>query len=360
MKISLLLALISLSFSVSAFAELHLDQIKLPPGFKISVYQENLKNARSMTTSPKGTLFVGTRQESKVYAITPDGKVHVIAKELDTPNGVAFQDGALYVAEVSRILKFPNIEANLDSPPKPEVIKSDLPREKHHGWKFIAFGPDKKLYIPIGAPCNLCDKGDPFASITRMNADGSQFEIFAKGIRNSVGFAWHPVTHDLWFTENGRDELGDDVPADELDHAPKKGMHFGFPYCHEGKILDPEFGKGKDCKNYTAPVQKLDAHVAALGMRFYTGKMFPAEYQNQVFIAEHGSWNRSHKVGYQIVRVKLSADGKTSTKEVFASGWLQGEKAWGRPVDVEVAADGSLLVSDDEGDAIYRITYAKP
>jgi glucose/arabinose dehydrogenase len=345
--------------SLPALADLHLDQIKLPPGFKISVYQEKLKNARSMTYGKNGTLFVGTRQEGKVYAITSGHKVHEIAKDLDNPNGVAFQNGALYVAEISRILKFPDIEAHLDAVPKPEVIYSELPKEGHHGWKFIAFGPDGKLYIPIGAPCNLCDKGDPFASINRMDADGTHFENFARGIRNTVGFAWHPVTKELWFTENGRDLLGDDVPADELNHAPKAGMHFGYPYCHEGSILDPEFGKGKACKDYTAPVEKLGAHVAALGMRFYTGTMFPKEYQNQVFIAEHGSWNRSHKVGYQIVRVKLDEKGKALSKEVFASGWLQGEKAWGRPVDVQVAPDGALLVSDDEGDAIYRISYGK-
>ncbi len=286
--------------------------------------------------------------------------VYTIASGLNSPNGVAFRNGSLYVAEINRILRFDDIENNLGNPPAYKVVYDKLPKDAHHGWKFIAFGPDDKLYVPVGAPCNICKKDDPvYASITRMNADGSGFEIFASGIRNSVGFSWHPQTKELWFTDNGRDELGDDVPSDELNTASKPGMNFGYPYCHQGDILDPEFGKGKNCADYTAPALKLGPHVAALGMRFYTGGMFPAEYKDQILVAEHGSWNRSKKIGYNITLVKLENNKATQTTP-FAAGWLQpDERVIGRPVDVIVAADGAVLVSDDTKGAIYRISYKK-
>ncbi|MBC7936501.1 MAG: sorbosone dehydrogenase family protein [Rhizobacter sp.] len=348
------------------YKKYHLDKIKLPPGFSISVYAE-VPDARSITLSPSGILYVGNRSEDKVYAVADENKdgradkVYTLAKGLNTPNGVAFKNGNLYIATISQILKLEGIESKLANPPAPVIVYDKFPKDTHHGWKFIAFGPDGKLYVPVGAPCNICEKHDPvYSSITRLNEDGTGFEIFAKGIRNSVGFAWHPATKNLWFTENGRDMMGDDIPGDELNTAATTGMHFGFPYCHQGNTLDPEFGKGKKCEDYTAPIRVLDPHVAALGMRFYTGNIFPAEYKHQVFIAEHGSWNRSEPVGYKISLVKLDAAGKSSGRTDFATGWLQRDgKVLGRPVDVEVMPDGAVLVSDDYSGAVYRISYKK-
>lgn len=341
----------------------HLDQVKLPPGFKIDVYAE-VPNARSMSLSPSGVLYVGNRAEDNVYAVVDgnkDGyadKVYKIASGLNTPNGVAFKDGNLYVATISSILRLDDIEHHLEAPPKPVTVYDKYPAKEHHGWKFIAFGPDGKLYVPVGAPCNICDSTEPvFATITRMNADGSNMEIYAHGIRNSVGFAWHPSTQKMWFTENGRDELGDDVPGDELNYAPESNMHFGYPHCHQGNIIDPVFGQAHSCNEFTPPVQVLDPHVAALGMRFYTGNMFDSSYKNNIFIAEHGSWNRSKPIGYRIALVKLDGNGKSLGYSTFAEGWLQSDgKVLGRPVDVQVMPDGALLVSDDYSGAIYRIS----
>lgn len=350
-----------------AAEDLPLDKIKMPEGFKIEIYAAGVENARSLCRGDNGTIFVGNRQGDKVYALRDeDGdqvaeKKYIIAEGLNMPNGVAFRKGSLYVAEVDRILRFDNIEEKLASPPKPAVVYDKFPTDKWHGWKFIAFGPDDKLYVPVGAPCNVCEREEEvFATITRMNPDGSDFEIFAEGIRNSVGFAWHPDTKELWFTNNGRDMLGDDIPNDELNHAAKAGMHFGFPYIHQGDLTDPEFGKGKNASDYTAPAQKLGPHVAALGMRFYTGNMFPAEYQKQIFIAKHGSWNRSKKSGYNLSWVKLNGS-KAEEHQVFAEGWLdeEAQEAWGRPVDVLVMPDGAMLVSDDLANVVYRISYQK-
>lgn len=344
-----------------------LEKIKLPKGFKIDVYAE-VDNARSMCLSPNGTLFVGNRKGDKVFAVQDldrnniADKVTVIASGLNMPCGVAFKDGSLYVAEVSRILRYDNIEATLNKLNKqPVVIYDKFPKDEHHGWKFIAFGADGKLYVPVGAPCNICERKDNpvYASITRMNPDGSGLEVFAKGVRNSVGFDFHPETKALWFTDNGRDMLGDTLPSDELNHAPKAGLHFGYPYCHQGDLPDPEFGKGTKCADFVAPAQKLGAHVAALGMRFYTGSQFPAEYKNQIFIAQHGSWNSSVKVGYRLNTVKLDKNNKVLDYQVFAEGWVENEKAWGRPVDVLVMPDGALLVSDDHANVVYRISYVK-
>lgn len=340
----------------------NLNKIKLPEGFNISVYAE-VPNARSMALSPAGVLYVGNRSEDKVYAVTDndkDGradKVYTIASGLNSPNGVAFKDGNLYIATISSILKLNNIEANLDKAPTPVTVYDKYPTDKHHGWKFIAFGPDGKLYVPVGAPCNICKSDDPvYASITRINDDGTGFEIFANGVRNSVGFSWHPETKALWFTENGRDMMGNDMPSDELNIAPTAGLHFGYPFCHQGDTPDPEFGTSKNCSDYVAPVQKLGAHVAALGMRFYTGSMFGAAYRNQLFIAEHGSWNRTEPVGYNVTLVNTDSNGKVSSKSIFAEGWLQPDgKVLGRPVDVAVMADGSLLISDDYSGVIYRV-----
>ncbi len=337
--------------------------INLPPGFKIEVYADNIPGARSMALSGSGVLFVGTRGEGKVYAVLDTNKdfradkVITIAGGLDMPNGVALKDGDLYVAEVSRVIKYPDIENHLQDPPSPVVVNDNFPTARHHGWKFIKFGPDGKLYVPVGAPCNICKSEDErFASIMRMNYDGSDLEVYAHGVRNTVGFDWSPVDHVLWFTDNGRDMLGDNVPPDELNRAPEAGMNFGYPYMHGSDIRDPEYGEGINLSQFTRPVQELGPHVAALGMEFYTGNMFPAQYKNSIFIAEHGSWNRSVKIGYRVTFVKL--DGNTPVSyEPFAYGWLQGESVSGRPVDVEQMADGSLLVSDDYAGMIYRISY---
>lgn len=347
-------------------SKLPLSRIQLPPGFRIDSFSEEVPGARSLALSSSGIVYVGTMgRNGKVFAVVDrdkDGRadqVFTVASGLNTPNGVAWKDGSLYVAEISRVLRYDGIDQRLQNPPQPKVVVQGYPTDRHHGWKFIRFGPDGYLYIPVGAPCNVCDEENPiYASITRVKPDGTGREVFAKGVRNSVGFDWHPVTQELWFTDNGRDMLGDDVPADELNRAPKGGLHFGFPYCHQGDILDPEFGKGKACKDYTPPARKLGPHVAAIGMRFYTGAMFPAEYKNQIFIAEHGSWNRSKPIGYRVTLVRLKGD-QVASYEPFAQGWLGGDgDAWGRPADVQVMPDGALLVSDDRAGAIYRISYA--
>jgi glucose/arabinose dehydrogenase len=342
-----------------------LDRISLPDGFRITVYSEDVPNARQMAMGTNGTVFVGSRSAGSVYAVVDrDGdntadETYTIASGLAMPSGIAFRDGALYVAAVSRVLRFDDIESQLANPPEPIVIRDDLPTETHHGWKFIDFGPDGLLYVPVGAPCNICKQSDErFAAILRMNPDGSDPEVFAHGVRNSVGFDWDPRTRELWFTDNGRDMLGDDIPPDELNHAPNPGMHFGFPYCHGGTVADPEYGSERECNAFTAPARRLGPHVAAIGMGFYTGTMFPPRYRNQIFIAEHGSWNRSTPIGYRITVVDIE-DNRAIGYDVFADGWLQGSRAWGRPADVLVMPDGSLLVSDDRQGAIYRITYER-
>lgn len=342
---------------------LPIEQIKLPYGFKINVFAENIENARSMDISPSGVLFVGTRSAGKVYAVVDlDGNhsadtVYTIASGLHMPNGVAYRDGDLYVAEVNRILKFEQIEDHLEHPGKPVVVYDKYPDKEWHGWKYIAFGPDDKLYVPVGAPCNVCEEEDEiFASITRLDPDGDNMEIVQHGIRNTVGFTWHPESKELWFTDNGRDWMGDDAPECELNYAPVDGMHFGFPYCHQGDIPDKDFGKEKSCDEFTSPACKLGPHVAPLGLEFYTGTMFPKEYKNRLLIAQHGSWNRTKPIGYRVMQVILDGN-KVIGYESFAEGWLQGEKAWGRPVDIEIMTDGSVLVSDDYAHVIYRITY---
>ncbi len=337
--------------------------IRMPAGFKISAFAENVFGARSMAMGPAGVLFVGTRQMGQVYAILDqngDGKadrVTVIADNLNQPNGVAVLDGDLYVAEVSRILRFRQIEGRLDTPGVPEVVYAQYPKELNHGAKYIRFGPDGKLYVPVGAPCNACLSDDPvFATITRLNPDGSAFEIYARGVRSTAGMDWHPRTGQLWFTDNGRDHMGEDLPPDELNRVSMPGEHFGFPYCHAGTIPDPEFGGTQSCSQFTPPVALLGVHVRAMGMHFYTGTMFPESYREQIFIAEHGSWNHRRKAGYRLSLVRLRQD-KVLSYEPFAEGWLNGESSWGRPADLVQMADGSLLVSDDQAGMIYRISY---
>jgi len=351
--------------TASAQQELPLHQIKLPPGFSIEVYAGGVKNARSMALSPSGVLFVGTRTAGSVYALVDADKdqraekLYTIATGLNMPNGVAFRNGALYVAEVDKVWRYDGIEGRLDDPPEPVLVTGDLPPERHHGWKFIRFGPDSLLYVPVGAPCNICEPDGRHGAIFRLKSDSTRFEAVARGVRNTVGFDWHPVTKELWFTDNGRDNLGDDLPPDELNRVTGPGQHFGYPYCHAGDIKDPEFGDKRPCVDFVAPARRLGPHVAALGMRFYTGTRFPAEYRNQIFIAEHGSWNRTKKIGYRVSLVKLDRAGNAVSYEPFAQGWLRGETAWGRPVDIQVMPDGALLVSDDLAGAIYRISYQK-
>jgi len=336
-------------------------RLHVPPGFTVTLYADGVANARAMAWGDRGTLFVGSMGAGKVYALRDDDhdgridSVQVIASGLKLPVGVAFRDGALYVSAVDRILRFDGIETKRDAPPKPVVVVNDLPSDTMHGWRYLAFGPDGKLYVPIGAPCNVCDRPG-YAKLLRMNPDGSAREDVAFGIRNTVGFAWGPQTRHLWFTDNGRDLMGDDVPDDELNVVTAPKQHFGFPYCHAGDVPDPQFGKGKSCRNYTPPAAKLGSHVASLGIAFYTGTKFPAAYRGNAFIAEHGSWNRSSKSGYRVVRVEIDGD-KVVDVTPFLTGFLDGQNALGRPVALTVAPDGALLVSDDDQGAIYRIAY---
>lgn len=363
----LLLGSAALFSAAAVYArEPQLNLIKLPEGFSITVHVSEVPGARSMARGDKGTLFVSTRSDVHIYGVADsDGDgvpetVHKIGSSLNSPNGIAFKDGSLYVAEISRIIRYDGIEDSLASPPEPVVVYDQLPTEGHHGWKYLAFGPDGRLYFNIGAPCNICnmEAQDPrFATISRLNADGTGFEIFARGVRNSVGFTWHPENKNLWFTDNGRDLLGDDRPPCELNVATELGQHFGYPYCHGGNDPDPEFAAGRKCEEFVAPLQNMAAHVAPLGLKFYTGDKFPAEYKGAVFIAEHGSWNRSIPQGYRITVVKFDEQGAPLPWEVFAEGWLRRTLAWGRPVDVLMQDDGSMLVSDDKAGVIYRIAY---
>ncbi len=337
-------------------------KLKLPPGFNIEVYAAGMANARSMAEGDKGTVFVGSRLVGNVYAIAnKDGKrsVKTLASGLYRPNGVAFKNGTLYIAELSKVSKIDKVEDNLDASPKLAMIYDDLPKDEAHGWKFIGIGPDNKLYVPIGQPGNNVLHSDAHGQIRRMNLDGSGAEVVARGVRNTVGFDWNPETKQLYFTDNGRDWMSEDVPEDELNRVTKVGEHFGAPYCLQGNIVDPEFGWGKSCSDYTAPVGLLGPHSAALGMRFYTGNMFPKAYKNAIIVARHGSWNRSKKVGGDVVVVKLNKDGTMKSMEPFITGFLEDNKYIGRPVDVMQLKDGSVLVSDDWNGAVYRITYGK-
>ena len=363
--------------------DLQLDQIKLPRGFKISVWAK-VPGARSMAMGDDGTVYVGTGglggRHKKVYAVQDkdrngtgetvtiirDFQITDSGDDLAVPNGVAFRNGALYVGLVNRILRFDGIASSYAKNPKPAIEGVRFPDEGYHGWKYIGFGPDGRLYVPVGANGNMTSDPDEFALIYRLSDDMTSKEVFAKGVRNSVGFDWHPDTGELWFTDNGRDNLkignegSDDIPPDELNRAPRSGLNFGHPFCHGGDIPepDPAYAKYGSCSDAVPPVQKLGPHVAALGMKFYTGKSFPEEFRNQIFIAEHGSWNRSTRIGYRVSLVRIK-DNEGVSYEDFASGWLSSSGVpWGRPVDVLVAEDGALLVSDDLAGVIYRIYYA--
>jgi glucose/arabinose dehydrogenase len=336
---------------------------RVPPGFSVDLLIA-VPGARSMALGDKGTLFIGTQRAGVVYAVRDALSGHpellTLQKDLKVPNGVAFRDGALYVAEPQRILRIPAAEDHLSDPVAPEVVVSDLPyKNPLHAWRYIAFGPDGKLYVAIGSPCNVCNEPE-YGLILRMNTDGSGRELVARGIRNSVGMAWHPKTGELWFTDNGRDMMGDEIPPCELNRAKSVGLDFGFPYCHAGRIPDPEFGKLGRCEDSVAPARELGPHVAPLGVKFYTGTQFPAEYRNQIFIAEHGSWNRSQsagKTGYRVSLIRLKGD-KVVGYEPFVEGFLDHDRVLGRPVDILMAPDGSMLVSDDTRGAIYRVRYS--
>ncbi len=341
-----------------------IENLQLPAGFKISIFADNLPNARSLALAEHGVIFIGTGSEGKVYAVqdqNADGIAdnrYVIAKNLLMPNGVAYKDGALYVAEVNRIIRFESILQHLDQPPKPSIVTDQFPSEKHHGWKYLRFGPDGKLYTAVGAPCNICKpENNMHSALVRLKPDGSDVEVIGKGIRSVVGFDWQPETNALFFSDNGRDYLGEDTPADELNRWSAVGDHFGFPYCHGGDVPDPEFSKERKCQEFVPPVWQFKAHVTPLGMHFYQGKQFPANYKNQLFVAQHGSWNRSEPQGYQVATVKFS-QGKPVSEQTFVQGWLTKDgKVLGRPVDVAEMPDGSLLISDDQLGVIYRVSY---
>lgn len=364
-KASLLaLAFLSAAACAENSAE-RLAKLHVPEGFKLSLFAEGIPDARSMALGEDGAVYVGTRTEGKVYALRDtdrDGKadrVLTVAQGLKMPNGVAVSEGDLYIAEVDRIVKIEDIAAHEAEPPKPKLVTDAYPSDRHHGWKYLRIGPDGKLYVPVGAPCNIClSEKDIYASLTRLDKDGKNLEIYARGLRNSVGFDWNPATGELFMTDNGRDMLGDDVPPEELNAAPKAGLHFGYPYCHGGDIADPEFGARRACKEFAPPAWKFPAHVAALGLRFYRGTAFPEKYRGQLFVAQHGSWNRSTPQGYRVVMVRFE-NGKPVADEVFAQGWLQADgTVLGRPTDILEMPDGALLVSDDAQGAIYRIVYA--
>jgi glucose/arabinose dehydrogenase len=340
--------------------QLPTPHLKLPKGFKIEVYASGIPNARSLRLGDKGTVFVSNRQLDKVYAIVDKhGKREaiVIASGLDRPNGLAFRNGTLYIAEGTQISKLEHIEDHLDNPPKPVVIYNDFLNHQSHGWKFMGLGPDNKLYVNVGSPCNICEPPETNGQLRRINLDGSSPEAVVRGVRNSVGFDWHPVTKELYFTDNGRDWLSEDLPEDELNRVTKIGQHFGFPYCHQGTFTDREMGWGRTCAEFEKPAALLGPHSAALGMRFYTGSMFPAEYRHAIFIARHGSWNKTKKIGGDVVVAKLNKDGTVKSIKPFLTGFIQNNTYIGRPVDVQVLKDGSLLVSDDYAGAVYRVTY---
>lgn len=358
----LLYSLASLGLILDAAAgPLPLGQLRLPPGFTIELYAYPVPDARSMALGDQGTLFVGTRRKGRLYAVRDENgdgtadSIETIARKLNMPNGIAFHDGDLYVAENHRLVVYPNAETRLPALPKPRILRDDLPRERHHGWRYLGIGPDRRLYLSIGAPCNVCDEPG-FAEIRSMNRDGGNERVEARGVRNSVGFDWHPESGELWFSDNGRDWLGDDAPPDELNRLGQRGQHFGFPYCHGGERLDPEFGEGKRCGDYVPPAARLQAHVAPLGVQFIRGNRLPGDYRHQLLVAEHGSWNRSSKVGYQVTLARIQ-DHRVVDYRPFITGWLQGEQAWGRPVAVLELPDGDLLVSDDAAGAIYRVHY---
>ena len=343
----------------AAADKLPVDKLKAPKGFKVEVYASGMPNARSLALGDKGTVFVGSRLQDKVYAIVDKGgkrEVKIIASGLYRPNGVAFKNGTLYIMELSQLSKIDNIEDKLDNPPKPTVILDGLPKDEAHGWKYIAIGPDNKLYFEIGQPCNNCLPPEGYATMRRVNLDGTGMETIAQGIRNTVGFDWHPTSKELYFTDNSRDWMSEDLPNDELNRMTKVGQHFGSPFCYQGNLPDQEFGWGRKCEEFTPPIALMGPHTAALGMKFYTGNSFPAKYKNQILVARHGSWNKTNKLGGDVVLVNIKKDGSAGPIEPFLTGFLENNSYVGRPVDVMVMKDGSVLVSDDWNGAVWRVS----
>ncbi|HXW24200.1 MAG TPA: PQQ-dependent sugar dehydrogenase [Xanthobacteraceae bacterium] len=345
----------------TAADKLPVDKLKVPKGFKIEVYASGIPNARSLRLGDKGTVFVSNRTLDKIYAIVDKGgkrEVKVVAKDLYRPNGIALHDGTLYIAELSQISKIEKVEDNLDNEPKPTVIYNDLPKDEPHGWKYLTVGPDNKLYFNVGAPCNICLPPPTHAQIRRINLDGSNPEVVARGTRQIVGMDWHPTLKQLYFTENQRDWLSEELPNDKLNRLTQPGKdNFGYPYCHQGNIPDPEFGWGHSCDEFTPPIALLGPHSAPLGIKFYTGNAFPPEYRGQAFIARHGSWNKTKKIGGDIVVAKLNKDGTVKSVDPFITGFIENNNYLGRPVDLLVMKDGSLLISDDYNGAVYRVSY---
>jgi glucose/arabinose dehydrogenase len=345
--------------------EIPLDRLKVPEGFKVELWAHGLPGARAMARGEKGKIYVGTRQIGRVYEVSDRGgerAVRIVAEKLKQPAGVAFRNGALYVFSIDKVLRYDGIEDRPDVQPADLTSRFQLPPEGHHQWKYVAFGPDGKLYVPFGAPCNICQPPEGYAQIRRYKPDGSGMELVARGLRNSLGFDWHPKTRELWVTENGRDWMGDDAPEEELNRVTRKGEDFGFPYCHANGIPDPEIKKKDPCKGVTLPVALLGPHAAALGMIFYTGSLFPPEYRDAILVARRGSWNRSKLSGYDVVMVKADADGKNARVTPFMTGFMDPEANafWGRPTYLLQLPDGSLLVADEQNGAIYRVTYGKP
>jgi glucose/arabinose dehydrogenase len=342
--------------------QLPLAKLKLPPGFYIEVYASGIANARSLRVGKRGTVFVGSARTDKVHAIINDAgrrRVKVLVSGLHRPNGLAFHDGTLYIAEVSKISKIDNVEDVLDDPPKPTVIYDALPKDETHGARFLGVGPDGKLYVSVGQPYNNCVPPAGAGQIRRIDLEGGNVEAVALGVRNSVGFDWSPRNKQLYFTDNGRDWLSEDAPSDELNRVRKPGENFGAPYCYQGNFPDTQFGWGRSCDEFTSPIALLGPHVAPLGMRFYSGRMFPREYRDAIFVARHGSWNRTKKIGGDVVVIHLNKSGSVQSMEPFLTGFLQDNAYIGRPVDVQPMRDGSLLISDDWNGAVYRVTYGR-
>lgn len=341
-------------------SDLPLDKIKLPPGFSIQIWT-TVPDAKSLAIGKQGTVFVTSKATGSIYAISQsdsnEKQTRIIANGLKSPSGIAYYDGALYVIALNRISRFDQIENNLDRINEPIIIYENLPKESFHSTRYMAVGPDNLLYVTVGAPCDACEADSmQYALIARLNPNGSNFEVYAQGVRNSLGLDWHPKTNTLWFSDIGRDWMGEDIPPDELNHAAAQGLHFGFPYCHASDILDPKFGAKRGCNKSQSPITELEPHVSPHGIKFYSGRMFPPKYHDQLIIAEHGSWNRRSPVGFRLQHFQME-NNQIVSKEIFAEGWFNDQKAWGRPTDLLVMPDGSLLVSDDLAGVIYQISY---
>ena len=350
--------------TVTPAADIPIQNFKLPPGFKAEIWASGMPGARAMVRAENGKVYVGSRGIGRVYEITDSGAARssrVVVDKLVQPSGVAYANGALYVMAIDKVLRYDGIASNPGVAPVDMTAVFQLPKEQHHNWKYIAFGPDGKLYVPFGAPCNICEPPPEYAQIRRYNADGTGMEVIARGVRNTQGFAWHPETREMWFTDHGRDWMGDDGPPDELNRMTKTGLNFGFPYCHANAMTDRDFPKANACADVTLPVQTMGPHAAVMGAHFYTGSMFPAEYRNALFVARKGSWNRTQKFGYDVVIVRTDAQGNNPRIQPFMTGFLDpsNDSFSGRPTYMLQMPDGALLVSDEQLGAIYRISYVK-